>query len=159
VGDNGSPEPGGGAAGLVAAIRSLGPGASLSAVGAVIVVASLLLPWYGISFSSLSQTGLAAFGFAHVALVLTAGAALLLIGRRARMRRLPRPLDEALLLVVAGLWASLLVGYLMLDRPDELAGSSRISLRHGIFVALGGSIAIAVGGVRMRREEALRGDV
>jgi hypothetical protein len=156
VGAIDSTEPPTGRPSLIAAIRSLGPGATLAAAGALAIPISLLLPWYGITFTSLSQTGLGAFGFAHLALVLTAGAALVLIARCARGYQLPRPLDEGVLLALAGAWASLLVGYLMLDRPDELASSPRIGLRLGIFLALGGSIALLLGGLRLRRERPAR---
>ena len=40
----------------------------------------------------------------------------------------------------------------MIDRPDELASANAVSLRFGAFVALGGCIAIVVGGMRMRVE-------
>jgi hypothetical protein len=40
----------------------------------------------------------------------------------------------------------------MLDRPEEIP---ELHLRYGIFVALGGSLAILVGGLRLRRDERL----
>ena len=42
----------------------------------------------------------------------------------------------------------------MFDRPEELGGSTRISLEIGVFVALGACIAIVVAGMRMRAERA-----
>lgn len=117
------------------------------------VVASLLLPWYGIAFSDgLSVTGLDRFGFAHAALLLTVGAAVFVTVRAAEGRTLPRPLRAAELIVVAGAWAALLTIYMIGDRPDELAGTTRVGLRMGIFVALGGCLVIIAGGLRMRAE-------
>jgi hypothetical protein len=134
------------------ALRSLGASERIAGIGALVVLASLLLPWYGLRFlSSLSQTGLDAFGFAQTGLVLTAGAALVLIVRCALGYQLPRPLSEGGLLVAAGVWAALLVAYAMIDRPDDFA-PLEISLRYGIFVALGGAVAVIVGGLRLRRE-------
>jgi hypothetical protein len=118
------------------------------------VPSSLLFPWYGIEFSSgLSQTGLDAFGLGQLALLLTVGAALFLIVRCAGGYELPRPLRQGTLLAVAGVWAAVLVGYLMLDKPDEISGRTGIHLRYGIFVALGGALALALGGLRLRRDE------
>jgi hypothetical protein len=134
--------------------RSLHPAARLATVGALAVPISLLFPWYGIEFSGgLAKTGLDSFGFGQLALLLTVGAALLLMARCAGGYRLPRPLGEGVLVALAGLWGSLLVGYLMLDRPDEIAGFTQIRLRYGIFVALGGTVTMLVGGLRLRREE------
>jgi hypothetical protein len=134
--------------------RSLRPPARLAAVGALAVPGSLLFPWYGIEFSSgLSQTGLDAFGLGQLALLLTVGAALFLIVRCAGAYELPRPLRQGTLLAVAGVWAAVLVGYLMLDKPDEISGRTGIHLRYGIFVALGGALALALGGLRLRRDE------
>ena len=81
------------------------------------------------------------------------GAALYLIARCAGGYELPRPLREGSLLAVAGGWAAILVGYLMLDKPDEISGYTDIHLRYGIFVALGGSLALLLGGLRLRRDE------
>ena len=134
--------------------RSLPPPARLAALGALAVPGSLLFPWYGIEFSSgLSQTGLDSFGLGQLALLLTVGAALYLIVRCAGEYELPRPLREGSLLAAAGGWSAVLVGYLMLDKPDQISGRTGIHLRYGIFVALGGALALLVGGLRLRRDE------
>jgi hypothetical protein len=113
----------------------------------------MLLPWYGIQFGpGLSQTGFDSFGLGELALLLTAGAALFLIARCAGGYVLPRPLSEGALLAVAGAWAALLVAYLMIDRPDEISGHTDIHLRYGIFVAMGGALALLLGGLRLRRD-------
>jgi hypothetical protein len=123
-------------------------------VGALAVLGSMLFPWYGIQFGpGLSQTGFDSFGLGQLALVLTVTATLYLIFRCATGYDPPRPLSEGGLLAVAGGWTALLVGYLMLDRPDEISGHMHIHLRYGIFVALGGAAAVTVGGLRLRRAE------
>lgn len=133
--------------------RSLPPPARLAATGALAVAGSMLFPWYGVEFSSgLSLTGLDSFGLGQLALLLTVGAALYLIVRCATGYELPRPLGQGGLLAAAGAWSAVLAGYLMLDRPDEIAGRTGIHLRYGVFVALGGSLAILVGGLRLRRD-------
>jgi hypothetical protein len=133
--------------------RSLPPPARLAATGALAVAGSMLFPWYGVEFSSgLSLTGLDSFGLGQLALLFTVAAALYLIARCASGYELPRPLEQGGLLAVAGAWSAILVGYLMLDRPEEIP---ELHLRYGIFVALGGSLAILVGGLRLRRDERL----
>jgi hypothetical protein len=132
--------------------RSLEPPARLAATGALLVLVSMLFPWYGIQFGpGLSQTGFDSFGLGELALVLTAGAALLLIARCGAGYRPPRPLSEGALLALAGAWAALLIVYLIIDRPDEISGHTHIHLRYGIFVAMGGAVAMIVGGLRLRR--------
>ena len=131
----------------------LTPAGRVVCAGAIAVAASLLMPWYGIPFShGLSVTGFDSFGAAHVALLITVAAAVYLVMREAAGLTLPRPLRGADLIVVAGGWAALLTGFLMLDRPDELAGTTDVGLRYGVYVCLGGCAAIAIGGMRMRVE-------
>jgi hypothetical protein len=133
--------------------HSLPPPARLAATGALAVGGSMLFPWYGVEFSSgLSLTGLDSFGLGQLALLFTVGAALYLIARCATGYELPRPFGQGGLLAAAGAWSAILVGYLMLDRPDEIP---ELHLRYGIFVALAGSLAILVGGLRLRRDEHL----
>ena len=135
--------------------RPLSAGERIAVAGAIAIAASLLLPWYGIAFSrGLSVTGLDSFNFAHAALLLTAGAASFLVAREAMGHALPRPLRAADLVTVAGAWAAALTVYLLADRPDQLAGSTEVRLRYGVYVALGGCVAIVVGGLRMRRDAA-----
>src|SRR4051812_45491542 len=139
---------------LTELFSSLPPPARLAAVGALVVAGSMLLPWYGIQFGpGLSQAGLDSFGLGKLALLLTVGAAIYLIVRCAGGYELPRPLHEGSLLAAAGAWSAVLVGYLMLDKPEVIAGNMDIHLRYGIFVALGGSLALLVGGLRLRRDE------
>jgi hypothetical protein len=134
--------------------RSLQPAARLAALGALAVPGSMLFPWYGIQFGpGLSQTGFDSFGLGQLALLITVAGALYLIARCASGYELPRPLREGSLLAVAGGWSAILVGYLMLDRPDSISVYTDIHLRYGTFVALGGSLALLLGGLRLRRDE------
>ena len=133
--------------------RPLSPAERIVGAGGIAVVVSVLLPWYGIALGSgLSVTGLDLFGFAHAALLITVGAAVFLAVREASGHPLPRPLRAAELVAVAGTWGALLCFFLMADQPDELAARPDVQLRYGIFVALGGCLAIVVGGLRMRVE-------
>jgi hypothetical protein len=133
--------------------RPLSPAERIVGAGSIAVAASLLFPWYGIAFTEgLSVTGLDSFGFAHAALLITVGAAVFLVARGAAGRTLPRPLRTAELVAFAGTWATLLCFFLLVDRPEQLGGRTEVQLRYGIYVAIGGCLAIVVGGLRMRSE-------
>ena len=131
----------------------LRPAERVAALGALACAGSILFPWYGIElelFNGFSQTGLEAFTFAHAALVLTAAAALVLLVRCGAGYVPPRPLSEGGALIAAGVWAGLMVAYLAIDRPEEIAGFGHVRLRYGLFVALAGAVALVAGGLRLR---------
>jgi hypothetical protein len=134
--------------------RGLRPAERVAVLGALAAGGSLLFPWYGIElelFGGFSQTGLEAFGLGHAALVVTAVASVGLVSLCAGGYRLPRPLSEGALLVVAGAWMAILVAYLALDRPAEIAGFERVRIRYGVIVALAGAAATVLGGTRLRQ--------
>jgi hypothetical protein len=133
--------------------EGLRPAERVAALGALACAGSLLFPWYGIElelFQGFSQTGLEAFTWAHAAMLLTAAAALVLIVRCGAGYLPPRPLSEGGALVAAGAWVGLIVAYLAIDRPEEIAGFGHVRLRYGLFVALGGAAALVSGGLRLR---------
>ena len=144
---------------LGSAYGSLGGSGRLAALGAIVCAASTLFPWYRAPFSpDLVRTGVGTFGFAQGALLITVGSALILLFELGRGRRPPLPFHDGTLLAAAGIWATLIVGYLMLDRPNSrLAGfDTDYSLAYGAFIALGGAVVLALAGLRLRREEVLR---
>ena len=135
-------------------LRGLGGNERLAAVGVATMALSLLLPWYGVPFQSdLGLTGVGAFSFAEAALLLIGAATLALALRVGGGYVPPRPLSEGGLLIAAGTWAALIVGYRMLDRPEfTLFGLDEpYTLRYGIFVAVGGAALIVLAGLRARR--------
>jgi hypothetical protein len=116
------------------------------------VIGSTLLPWYGVPVGGgLSKTVFDDFGLAHLAMLITAAAVLVLIVRGSRGFVPPRPLGAGGLLVTGGVWMALLVVFLIADRPDAIAGSADVGIRIGPFVALGGAVAVVAGGLRVRR--------
>jgi hypothetical protein len=139
------------------AIRKMGPNERLAGVGALVVIASLLLPWYGAPIANdLVKTGFGNFNFATAAMLLTAAATIYLIIEVGDGYRPPRPLTVGTLLIVAGVWAALLVLYQMVDRPqfsfEDL--NDDYNVLYGTFVALGGAAAIVLAGARRRVHEA-----
>lgn len=138
-------------------LRGLRGNERLAVVGVGLIAVSLLLPWYGVPVAGdLVQTGLGVFGWAAGALLMMAGAALFLALQIGGGYTPPRPLREWALLLGAGLWCAAIVGYRMIDRPQldfevVVRVSRDYSLRYGIFVALAGSLLIALAGLRARR--------
>lgn len=138
------------------AIRGLGPNDRLAAVGALTVIGSLLLPWYGAPIANdLVQTGAGGFSFLTAALLVTIAATLFLLLEVGGGYRPPRPLGVGGLLIAAGVWAALIVVFQMADRPRfALLGLNQdYDLRYGIFVAFAGAAAIAMAGAQRRRHE------
>jgi hypothetical protein len=130
------------------------PGVRLAAIGAIVVTASLILPWYGISlqlFQVISESAFSAFGSATLALLITAGAALYLAVITARGYRFPRPLSAGGVMIAAGFWCAALVGLLAVDAPGQILGIEAVETEYGPFVALAGAATIVAGGLRMRR--------
>ena len=143
----------------LAAYRRLRAPEQVAALGALACLFSLFLPWYKVPFSEhLVTTGWGAFGWATAALLLTLVAALALLLRVGSGRPPPLAFREGTLLAVAGIWSALIVGYLMLDRPNfRLSGFDRdYSLAYGSFVALGSAGVLALAGLRVRRTEVRR---
>ncbi len=117
----------------------------------------MLFPWYGFKLGSpLSATALDSFNFGHLALLITAAAVtFLLAGGRAA--RLPRPLSAGGLLIAAGIWSLVIIGFLIADPPNLLSGTATIGgvrMRYGAFVAIGAAAAMIVGGMRSRHAAA-----
>lgn len=136
--------------------KGMGPNDRLAATGGLVVVGSLVLPWYGAPIASdLVQTGLGAFSFATAAMLLTVAAALFLVFEVGDGYRPPRPLTVGGLLAAAGVWTALIVVYQMIVRPEfSFAGiEDAYGLRYGAFVALGGAAAMILAGARRRVRE------
>lgn len=147
------------APGPVRALLSLGRFEQIAALGAIAAIASLALPWYKLRLAGgLGKSGIANFGFAEAALLITVGAALALLVRVGSGRRPPLPLHEGTLLAVAGFWSALIVGYLMIDRPTATFADfpTEYKLGYGIFVAMGGAVVLALAGLRIRSDEMAR---
>lgn len=138
------------------AARGMGPSERLASAGAIAVYLSLLLPWYRSPVQNdLVQTGAGAFNFATAALLLTMAAILFLAAEVGGGYRPPRPLSIGTLMILGGVWASLICVYLMVETPEfHLGGDDdAYKVAYGIFIALGGSVATVVAGARRRTRE------
>jgi hypothetical protein len=138
------------------AVRGMGPSERLASLGALAVYLSLLLPWYTSPIeANLVQTGVGDFNFAIAALLATMAAVLFLAVEVGDGYRPPRPLSIGTLLILAGAWGTAIVVFEILDRPNFDFGGVHDSydITYGIFVALAGTAAVIVAGVRRRARE------
>jgi hypothetical protein len=138
------------------AARGMGPSERLASIGAVAVYLSLLLPWYRSPVESdLVQTGSGAFNFASAALLLTMGAVLFLAVEVGAGYRPPRPLSIGTLMMLGGVWSSMICVYLMVETPAFHVGgvNGDYAVAYGLFIAFGGAIATVVAGARRRTRE------
>jgi hypothetical protein len=147
----------------LAHLRRLRADERLALVGVVIVIGSLVLPWFGVPLEGdLVQTGFGGFGWAEAALVLSVTAVLLMLIRVGAGWVPPRPLRKWGLLATAGAWGIVIVVFRMIDRPsfdlEIIDVHQRYGLRYGIFVALAGAAVILLSGVRLRSRELAAGD-
>jgi hypothetical protein len=141
-------------------LRRLRADERLALIGVLITIGSLVLPWFGVPLrgeGDLVQTGFGGFGWAEGALMLTAVATLLLLVRVGDGWIPPRPLRIWGLLVTAGAWSIVILGFRMIDRPsfdlDIIDVHQRYGVRYGIFVALGGAVLVLLAGLRRRSRE------
>lgn len=141
---------------LVRDLRGLRGNERLAVAGVGLILLSLPLPWYDGEVGALVQTGLADFNWAQAAILLMCAATVFLALQVGGGYVPPRPLREWALFVAAGSWNTLIVIYLMLDRPEleidlPVARIERdYGLGYGIFVALAGALLIVAAGVRAR---------
>ena len=142
--------------GALAALLAPGRYERLAVLGGLICIASLPMPWYRVRFASrFAKSGFGSFGFAEAALLITVGAALILLIEVGRGRRPPLPFHDGTLVLVAGVWSAGIVGFLMLDRPSTTISDlpTDFGLSYGIFVAMAGAVTMAFAGWRIRHSE------
>lgn len=138
------------------AVRGMGPSERLASLGALAVFLSMLLPWYTSPIEAdLVKTGAGNFNFALAALLATMAAVLFLALEVGEGYRPPRPLSVGTLMLLAGVWGAAIVVFEMLDRPNFDFGGVHDSydIAYGTFVALAGTAAVTVAGVRRRARE------
>jgi drug/metabolite transporter (DMT)-like permease len=138
-------------------LRRLRAGEWLAAAGGVALVVSLLLPWYSpllpiVPYDSL--TGFQALSVIDVLLVLAALVGVALAVLQVTRDSPTAPVAAGILSVVAGLLATLLVVFRLVDspRPDD-----ELESMYGAWLALVAAAALTAGGWLSLANEHVRG--
>jgi hypothetical protein len=148
---------------VFSAWRALAADQRLAAMAAIGLFLSMFLPWYveTVVFTSgngsihpQNQSAFQSFSFVEAAVLLVAGGVLYLLFARAEDRAFHLPGGDGVVIMVAGVWAGLLIFYRLLDTPATSHNGPRlvnsVGLKWGIFIALAAAIGLAVAGSRVR---------
>jgi hypothetical protein len=120
----------------------------LAAGASLILALSLFLPWYYDRKKSESLSGLHVFTWVEAAVLLVALGVLVLVYARARRKAFHLPGGDGTIVVIAGVWAAILVFYRMVvDRPG---GVEELGIEWGIFASLLAAGALAWTGLQIR---------
>lgn len=134
----------------------------LAAIAAVLLFATMLLPWYQqnaiVSASktaplvSQNLNAFAVFSFIEAAVLLVAVAVLFLLYERADGRTFHLPGGDGTVIFAAGLWAALLLVLRLFDKPGITHNgvAANVGIQWGIFFALAAAGLLAYAGSRMR---------
>lgn len=128
----------------------------LTAVAAVALALSLVLPWYQKSYfqgQQVLQANVSAFGvftFVEAAVLLVAAAVLFLVWARSQRKGFHLPGGDGIAITLAGGWAVLLLVWRLFDKPDIQGAGATMGIQWGIFGALLAAGALIVAGARVR---------
>ena len=128
-------------------VRRIRAGELLALLGAVLVIVSLLLPWYGGSTLG-TLNAWDTFGPGLALLIAAACAALAMVASALSGRSTALPVSLAVWSVVVGLIGLIAAIVRVLERPDHAT-----SLRSGAWLALAGAAAIPLGAWLTLRDE------
>jgi hypothetical protein len=134
----------------------------LAAVAAVLLFATMLLPWYQQNavvsaaraqpLVSRNLNAFAVFSFVEAAVLLVALAVLLLLYQRAEGRTFHLPGGDGAVVFAAGIWTALLLVLRLFDKPGIAHNgvAANVGIQWGIFFALAAAGLLAYAGSRMR---------
>jgi hypothetical protein len=131
----------------------------LCGVAALVLLATMLLPWYSksrgvplgrrVELVRDHQSALTAFSWVEAAVLLIALGVLALLLARGERRAFHLPGGDGAVITGAGVWAALLIVWRFFDKPG-LNGGISVGLSWGIFFALAAAIGLAAAGNRLR---------
>src|SRR3954471_3072171 len=143
--------------------RTLQPEQRLAAVVAILLLVSMLLPWYQETGSAIVNGRLAAisdsksafqvYSFVEAAIFLVALGTLVLLFARGERRAFHLPGGDGTVLMAAGLWVMFLIFYRQLDKPGgrrEGPINTSVGVQWGIFIAFLLGALLAYAGYRIR---------
>ncbi len=132
-------------------VERLRAGEWLAAVGGVVLVVSLFLPWYGLLGADVS--GFEALSVIDLLLALLALLAIALAVLQATQDSPAMPVGAAVLTATLGMLGVLLVLFRIVFEPE----SSALEVEIGAWIALAATVAIAAGGWLSLMNEHVRG--
>ncbi len=138
--------------------RALAPEQRLASVAALLLLATLFLPWYeksfydpaGRDYATDKLTGFGSADFVMASVVLVACAVLAMMFARGEGSGFHLPGGDGLIVMIAGGWAALLIFYRVLDHPDVSGRGATIGIQWGVFVAFLAAAFLVYAGFRIR---------
>lgn len=138
--------------------RGMAPEQRLASFAALLLLATLFLPWYEKSVYDTSLrryvadklTGFGSADFVMASVVLVAVAVLAMMLARGEGRGFHLPGGDGIIVMVAGGWCALLIFYRVLDHPDVSGEAATIGIQWGVFVAFLAAAFLVYAGVRIR---------
>jgi hypothetical protein len=142
--------------------RALGSEQRLAGGAAAALLASMLLPWYQQNavvsaprtspLQSRDLNAFQVFSFIEAAVLLVAVAIIYLLYARAEGHTFRLPGSDGAVVLVAGLWAAVLLILRLFDKPgiSSHGVAANVGVQWGIFFALAGAGLLAYAGSRMR---------
>ena len=126
----------------------------LAGAGGLALVASLFAGWYEVPGSAGGGTAWQAFSVLDIVLALLALVPLALVVLQATRDSPALPVAFSVFSTVAGALAVLLIAYRILNQPGP---NDAVEVDAGAWIGLAAAIAIAAGGARSMRVEAMPG--
>ncbi len=145
--------------GFARAARALDRDQRLAALAALALIATLLLPWYGLDHPDraggrIYAHDVSALGqpsFLDAAIVVVAAGVLALLLARGSGRAFRLPGGDGAVIACAGAWAGVLVFIGVFDRPA--GGGYPVGIELGAFLAFIAAGGVAAAGLRLRLHE------
>jgi hypothetical protein len=143
--------------------RALTPEQRLAAIAALLLLASMLLPWCQetgvavvqgrpVSIAD-SKNAFQVYSFVEAAIFVVAIGVLVLLWARAERRAFHLPGGDGTVVMGAGLWVMFLIFYRQFDKPNgrhEGVFSTSVGVQWGIFIAFLIAAGLAYAGYRIR---------
>src|SRR5262249_41556047 len=143
--------------------RALTPEQRLAAIAAILVLLSMLLPWYQETGNAIvkgklvriddSKSAFGVYSFIEAAIFVVVVGVIALLWTRAERKSFHLPGGDGTIIMGAGLWVMFLIFYRQLDKPNgrrEGLIQTSIGVQWGIFVAFLLGALLAYAGYRIR---------
>jgi hypothetical protein len=157
-------EPGAGrGGGLLADLRALAAEQRLAGIAAVLLLLTMFLPWYTKETTaavngqpvtvSENRMAITVFSFVEAAIFLVAIGVAVLLFARVRGKAFHLPGGDGLVVTAAGAWATFLVFFRFVDKPQGQTGRGVLTdygLSWGIFFGLLAALFLGYTGLRLR---------